>query len=253
MAYSDNYGETVYELPLTEKSEIVPFPEYGRMQKIEQEPIDPELPHGVTYLTAHDTLRVSYMEGKVYAENESLVQYIHRMGNELTAKDINNNFKNRSNLSLKVEDENGSMLGYMIAYEGAHKQNTEEDEYYDDYDDEFGYRGGQSVPATTGSNKIGESVIYISDLAADTTRSKLAGGKLMKAFETLIKREYLEKNNPLPIIAQARESTSYKIIQKQLNTLGKDYGYTYELEESGSYDAGGDTMHEIKLIPVKTI
>ena len=233
VAYSDNYGEEVYELPLTEKSEIIPLPNYGFLQKSEKQSIDPNLPRGVSYLTAHDTLRVSYMEGKVYAENESLVQYIHRIGNELTAKDINNNFKDRPNLSLKIEDEKGGMLGYMIAYEGSEKS-------YDhgDIDDET-------------QVSLGQKLIYISDLAVDVSKSKLAGGKLIKAFESLVKREYLDKDNPLPIVAQARESTSYKLLQNHLNDLGKEYGYEYELEENGSYESGSDTMYQIKLIPKK--
>ncbi len=240
VAYSDNYGSEVYELPLNEKSEIVPLPEYGMLQKQEKETVDPDLPKGVQYLTAHDTLRVSYMEGKVYAENESLVQYIHRIGNELTAKDINNNFKNRPNLSLKVEDETGAMLGYMIAYEGAEKNDN-----YDEDNDEVSQ-----------NKELGQKVIYISDLAADTARSKLAGGRLIKAFKTLIKREYLDKNNFIPIVMQAREATSYAIVLNQLENelrknLDKEYGYTFEVEESGSYEAGSDTMHQIKLRPIK--
>lgn len=233
VAYSDNYGEQVYELALLEKSKIIPPPSYGSLEKSEKQFIDPDLPKGVSYLTAHDTLRVSYMEGKVYAENESLVQHIHRIGNELTAKDINNNFKNRSDLSLKIEDEKGAMLGYMIAYEGAEKN-------YDhgDIDDET-------------KVSLGEKVIYISDLAADTARSKIAGGRLINAFGKLINREYLQKGNPLPIVAKARENTSYKIIQKHLSELGQEYGYRFELEENGSYESGGETMYQIKLKPVK--
>ena len=37
-------------------------------------------------------------------------------------------------------------------------------------------------------SKFGEKVIYISDLAADTLRSRLAGGRLIKAFEALYKK-----------------------------------------------------------------
>jgi hypothetical protein len=53
----------------------------------------------------------------------------------------------------------------------------------------------------------------------------------------------------IPIIAQARESTSYKIIKKQLDSLADRFGYTYELVEEGTYDVGEDVMHKIKLVP----
>lgn len=220
LAYSDNYGYKIDFLSLDNDqgrsdviSKIGPLPHMKEKKVSVNDTIQP--------LSAEDTVRVSYMEGKVYAENESLVQYIHRIGNELTAKDINNTMKNRPNLSFKVEDSEGNLNGYLIAYEGVVDK----------------------------SAKNPEKAIYISDLAVDTQKSKFAGGRLINKFSETILKEYLSKGVMIPIIAEARESTSYKIIQKQLSKISDKLGYEYKILEEGTEKRGNDVMHIIKLVP----
>lgn len=158
------------------------------------------------------------MEGKIYAENESLIQYIHRIGNELIAKDINNQHKKRPNLSLIAEGDAGSAQGYLIAYEGVldrlAKQLT--------------------------------SALYISDLAS---KSKIAEGRLISSFLKLVEEEYLSKGKLIPIVAEAREGTSYELIQSHLEEMGAKYGVRYELEEVDKYRQGHDTMRTVILRP----
>ncbi len=67
----------------------------------------------------------------------------------------------------------------------------------------------------------------------------------------MIEENYLKKDNPIPILAEARDQTSYPIIAKQINKLGNKYGYTYEMEEMGDYENGADTMHRVVLRPKK--
>ena len=83
-----------------------------------------------------------------------MMAYLHNMENGLIAKDINNNFKKRKNLSLKYENEQGKILGYLFAYEGEDNENP---------------------------------IIYITDLAADP-ESKMAGGRLINEFLKLYKK-----------------------------------------------------------------
>ncbi len=221
--YSDNTHEKCFFLPFdTEvKIEGAVAKEHTFDKKNESEEII-QLPKGVRPLTYRDTLAVAYLEGKIYADNESLIQYLHRIGNELLAKDINNTRKDRKNLSLAVEDKNGKISGYIIAYEGV----------LDKYDEES------------------QPVIYVSDLAS-REESLLAGGKLMKGLQTMIEENYLRNDNPIPLLAEARESTSYPIIQKQINKLGRKYGYRFEIEELEDYWQGEDIMHRMILVPHK--
>ncbi len=230
--YSDNTGEEAFELTFDDyqnslEAEATEQTVLNIPNSQEQQPT-PSI-RGVRLLTAKDTIRVAYMEGKIYADNESLIQYIHRIGNELIAKDINNQHKNRPNLSLIAEDRSGNALGYLIAYEGVtHK--TDDDQVAHDSEEP-------------------RRAIYVSDLAS---QNKTAGGSLIKAFQTMIEENYLKNGDLIPIIAEARETTSYPLIQRHLNRLGKKYGVQYEMREVDQRTEGGDTMHVVILEPHKT-
>ena len=206
VGYSDKVGEEVYILPLgTEHTET---------EKKET---------GISPLTFEDSLKVAYLESKAYKDNETLIESLFALQNAIIAKDVNNEMKNRPNLSTKYADSTGRMRGYLLAYEG-----TITDGHNHDYEN--------------------KPCIYISDLASDRENT-LAGGRLIKEFAKQYKEHYLDKNNPLPIYAQARETTSYRIIKKQIDNLAKQTGTEFELIELPTYEQGGDTMHPVIIQP----
>lgn len=212
VGYSDKTGAEVLVMDTAMKGgklngRIVQEPET-------KEPTPPQ--RGVAELTFEDTLQVAYIEGKAYRDNESLMTYLHNMENGLIAKDINNAAKGRPNMSLKYIDGSGKMRGYIFAYEG--RARTE---------------GSEEKP-----------VIYISDLATDK-ESRLAGGRLIKAFIEKYRTEYLAKGNKMPILAEARESTSYRIIMKQLESITQELGLRVELKEIDAEQKGRDVMHKV--------
>jgi hypothetical protein len=213
IGYSDNLGETSYILNL-EKGGSQPT----RYRKPEHDTSEQDSlrSKGIKPLTFRDTLAVSYIEGKAYADNQDLVEYLHNMENALIAKDINNTIKNRPNMSFKYRGSEGKVHGYMLAYEGRR-------------------------------DKRGERVLYITDLATDG--QVRAGGSLMLNFAKAYKTNYLKKNNPIPILAQLREKTSYKLIMKNLKKLSDICGTEFEMQELDTYKVGDDTMHEVMLIP----
>ncbi len=56
----------------------------------------------------------------------------------------------------------------------------------------------------------------------------------------------IAKGDLVPIHAQAREVSSYKLIVRHLNEMGKSAGVTFVLDESkGTYRSGDDVMHDI--------
>ncbi|MBP6942834.1 MAG: hypothetical protein KBB55_02205 [Candidatus Buchananbacteria bacterium] len=228
VGYSDKSHAQVYALDVSKKTaalqrEIINAPTLSPSSEKSY------FTKGVDHLTFEDTLAVAYLEGKAYDDNQSLITYLHNIENALIAKDINNHSKGRPNMSLKYIDSNGSIRGYILAYEGRRQDDEAE------------------------AGDAGESIIYIADLAADTS-NKLAGGKLIKSFAELYKREYLDQGNLTPIYAQAREQTSYAIIKKQLDALARDSGYEFKLEEEGTYQVGNDTMHQVMIRPIlKTV
>ena len=219
VGYSDKYGSEVETINFNRsQTEAVSLTEESikQEQKIQNTATRRS---GVTPLTFKDSLGVAYLEGKAYSENTSLITCLHNMENGLIAKDINNEAKHRPNLSTKYVDENGRMRGYLLAYEGVDDDNQ-------------------------------SPVIFLSDLASDR-QSVLAGGRLINSFIDSYHQNYLEKNRLLPILMQARESTSYQIIQNQLQAISKRLGVRFEVEERNVSQQGNDRMHELLLRPVK--
>ena len=218
VGYSDNLGETALELKLdSEQEKLALKRKVSAQEKPQRKDLAESKIKGIENLTFKDSLQVSYLEGKAYADNETLMEYLHNMENGLIAKDINNVSKDRPNLSLKYIDDKKRMQGYILAYEGK----SDDDE-----------------------------VIYISDLASNP-KAKMAGGRLIKGFAEIYKEYYLDKDNLMPILAEAREKTSYAIIVKQLDKIGKELGVKFKIEELDEEEKGDDVMHLVLIKPEK--
>ena len=230
VSYSDKRGENVYMLDL-ESNTGADLILQKQIQEIKTEkPEEPILPKikGLEYLTFEDALKVAYLEGKAYSDNQSLMQFLFNMENALIAKDINNAAKDRPNMSLKYIDENEKMRGYMLAWEGRFS----DENIKHDAEDFFN-----------------QPCVYIIDIATDR-KNHMAGGSLIRGFVELYKQNYLDKGNLMPIFAQAREATSYQIVKKQLDKIAKDINVDFELIELPTYEVGKDTMHPIIIRPV---
>jgi len=234
VSYSDKTGSNVYMLDLSSEdgTEII------AERTIILSPDDlhrsePPLPgiRGIGYLTYEDALRVGFIEGKAYKDNKSLMEYLFNMENALIAKDINNAQKDRPNMSVKYTDTSGKMRGYLLAWEGVI---------------------ADSGLAEESEELNRQQCVYVSDLATDKENS-LAGGSLITSFTQLYKQNYLDKGILLPIYAQTRETTSYRIIQRQLERLGESIGIEFELIELPAYQVGSDTMHPLILKPGRNI
>ncbi len=220
VGYSDNvnFGESMLlDISKEEKEGIILSRVTGMQEKkkINLKRLELKLPRGISSLTFQDSIKVAYIEGKAYKDNQKLIQYLHNMENALIAKDVNNMIKNRPEMSFKYTGEDKKMHGYILAYEGKM-----------DKDD-----------------KDSENIVYVSDLASDG--NSRAGGSLILAFVEAYKVNYIEKDNIIPIFAQFREQTSYQIIMKQLEKLSKDTGVKFEAKETNTYMVGNDTMHEV--------
>jgi hypothetical protein len=215
LSYSDNIESTSYQL----RPQKAPA---GRVRvEIRQSPerkIQPVQP-GVSDLTFEDTLSTAYLESKAYADVPDLLTGLHNMENTLIAQDINNSFKERPNLSLKFVDRDGHFRSYLLAYEGTY-QDTE------------------------------EPCIYISDFASD--RQSQSAGFVLREFCQRYRENYLNKGRALPIYADMRESTSYKLISENQRLLERFIGAKINIEEIDSYsNDNGETMHIVKMTAVR--
>ena len=171
--------------------------------------------HNVQPLTSADILSVAYIEGKAYPNN--MTEGIVAMQNRIIAGAIANQIHARENLSLKYVDPGNIVKGYIVAHEG--RQNS-------------------------------ETVIYIEDLAV-LPGSRIAGGRLINAFAENYINNYIAKGKMMPIFMQAREETSYRILQRQLESISEKLGVQFNVEEGNEYQYGDSTMHGVTLRPRK--
>jgi len=166
-------------------------------------------------LTVRDAITAAYLESRAYADNQSLMEYLHKIQNNIIGAQIANQYFQRPNLSFIAKDENGAPLGYMVAYEGQ---------------------------------EGGEAAVYISDLAADPKNST-AGPTLVRKFIRTYFDSYGTDDKPfIPIFTNAREKTTYKWILKLTEMEAKKRGAAVELVEVGTYSIGQDTMHNVYIV-----
>ncbi|MBH41392.1 MAG: hypothetical protein CL685_01625 [Candidatus Magasanikbacteria bacterium] len=234
VSYSDTYEvEEVGALLLEGSDDIFyteKFVEELPCEGIQETPIHNKQ---IEYLTFKDSLETSYIEGKVYKDT-TLKQGAAEMENALIAKDINNAAKERPNLSLKHVTEDGKMQAYLVAYEGEYDYDLHNENYVE-----------------KGSDK--ESCIYVMDIAKLYEAKKGVGMELFTEFFRLYQENYIKKDKLIPIVAEAREVSSYKLITRYLNGLGKSVGIEFVLEEGDSYQEGNDTMHPVTIKPIKNL
>ena len=234
VSYSDKTGPEVYVLDMGQKNDMFLSRTIKEMEReIDTSQKTPVGQKGVDYLTFEDSLRVGYLEGKAYADNQEMLQYLSNMENCLLAKDINNAAKGRPNMSLKYSDESGKMRGYFLAYEGT----LDDSEVLEtSYGTDFSYK----------------PILYLMDLATDR-ESATAGGRLVNGFTELYKKNYLDRGEMMPLFMQAREQTSYKLIQRKLQSVGGNLGIDFDLIELPIYKEGADTMHPVIIRPRKKV
>ena len=222
VSYSDNIGENSYVF----EPRAVESPSWSIQTK--QLPsthiLAPESrSKHVSEVTYRDALSIAYLEGKIYSDNENLQAHMHAIQNGIIAKDIANAHFNRSNLSLKYRDTAGELKGYILAYEGVLEESSTDQ----------------------------ERVIFVADLAF-TERKSASAGKLILSFLERYKKNYIDSGKPLPIFVEAREGTSYDLLQKQMPNFAKRLGVELEIIETHTYEIGNDVMHGMLIRPVES-
>ena len=231
--YSDNTGKRAYFIDPTlaldaETSdwqiEVLQMPEPITLEE--------QLARNISTATPSDALRLGYIEGKAF-EGSSLLQGLHNIENTLIATAINNEAKDRPNMSLKYISDDNKVTAYLIAYEGK------------------AYSGkGDSHDHARFGLQPGEDMIYVADVAALSDTSH-AGIKLLRAFAKRYANEYLAKGQALPIYAHLRDSTSYKILLREgglLERLAKEHGIEFDIEQR-EIKKDGEILHAVCIRP----
>ena len=216
-SYLLNFDQAVKTTVITPVEERL-FPSQQQEQEQEQQlELAPNLPNGVQPLTYQDSLEVARLQALAYT-NQSLQESLPAMTNYLIAKDINNAAKDRPNLAFKTVDNNGKMTAYLLAYQG-----------------------------TLDGTQDTSPVIYIEDFASDPQIK--SGLSLLSAFSDQYGEQYLQKGHLTPIITEARESTSYRLIKASLDRQGRKHGLTFEMEERAVENRSGESFHHVIIHP----
>lgn len=178
---------------------------------------------GLEPLRTTDSLAVAVLEGKAYHDNESVITHLHHMQNCIIGKEIADTHFGRPNLSFMYRNDDGTPLGYILAYEGQTRAYQE---------------------------------VYIDDLAVDVSvkglGAKLSGGRLINAFFDAYLNAYGDARPYLPIFMNARDQTSYQIVIKQAQKLAKKANLIIDIDEVRAYERGGDIFHDVRLFIGRT-
>lgn len=212
--YSDRFGRSlVFQMDQELKDGyIVSRIEETIPETVVSENLDDRSP-GTHSLTYEHTLAVSWIESKAYT-NQSLISGFRTIGNTLIMKDIYNKRNGKPNMSFIYRDNKGDITSYLICYEGV---------------------------------KDGEPILYINDLAS----INLVGTfKIIQEFIRQYKENYYDKNNKIPIFCYARESTSYRIIQKSLIPLLQRNGIKVQTITTEMHQSGNENMHHVYIRPL---
>ncbi len=97
--------------------------------------------------------------------------------------------------------------------------------------------------------------VYIEDFASDNYLEKVdssdVGGKLLLKFIKAYKQNYLDRGKMMPLYMNARSETSHALLMKHMQSLGKKWGYRFEMKEVDRRETGSTTMHDVVLTPKK--
>jgi len=230
LAYSDKTHDAVYRLDMDRKAQWTATP--TKIEVAEKPASRKEILssiEGIAPLTFEDTLPATWLESKAYQDNPSMIEGLHYMENSLIAQAINNTAKGRPNMSLKYSSSDGTTQGYLVGYEGKY-----------------------------GEGETQRPVIFVSDYSTDRSigrnglpKAGRAGGKLLQGFMEVYKREYLDKGDLIPVLAKAREETSYKLLLDNLEVISKRIGYSLDVQEVGTHHSGTSVMHDLLIVPRK--
>ena len=150
-----------------------------------------------------DVLSVIYLEWSIYPT--WLKDHMNNIQHHILASMINNELKQRENLSLVSYDNNNRINGYLLAYQWVMDKKDNND-----------------------------PCIYVHDVAVDDT-AKWQWLKMM--MQLFAKAKQLD----LPIIASLRESTSYQIITKRIESLG------YTITQDKTRKLWWETFHDVVI------
>lgn len=208
VSYMDSVGEEVYEIAHEDASA-------------------PERPTGkIVDIDASHVLAMSFLEGKGFRENESLVFGLADRHQRILATTIARERFNDPSFTFMTRNDRGIVEGYMLARVNHARPETPE--------------------------------VYIDDIAVDRKKGMASARYAMRLVDTFVERymeRYVQGNKPMPpLYAEMRETTSYQLVTRKLDFLVNKGGQSvhYKLVELGDGNFGGETFKRVRIFLGRT-
>ncbi len=180
---------------------------------LEDAPADLLSRPSVRPIEAVDVYAVAHLESKAF-DGLSLQYGIHKVQNNLLGVTIANAYFGRPNLSFIVQAEGRPASAYLVAYEGRIQ---------------------------------GEPIVYVDDMAAES-QGHPAGGRVLNAFIDAYLDGYQNAPAFPPILADMRESTSWKLVTNQLDRLGRRRSLKTRMVELSTWGDGEEMKKAVILV-----
>jgi len=184
------------------------------------------MPLAVSSLLEEDLAQVTLIERACYSDNLVLRDGVVPIAKTFQAAAARNQLKRFPSLSFKT-NLHSQLIGYLVAFQEPFPFATVSEEY--------------------------QNRIYIADFAVTHRPSVLASraaAMLISAFIRCYSENYVCRANPLPVIADARCSTSGKLIERKLAYFARRAGLRARLINHKKFMMGHDEMSRIIILPI---
>lgn len=208
VSYMDSVGEEVYEI--AHKDADASEPPKGTIVDID----------------ASHVLAMSFLEGKGFSENKSLVFGLADRHQRILATTIARERFNDPSFTFMTRNDRGIVEGYMLARVNHARPETPE--------------------------------VYIDDIAVNRKRGVASARYAMRLIDTFVERymeRYVQGDEPMPpLYAEMRETTSYQLVTRKLDSLARKGGQSvhYKLVELGEGNFGGETFKRVRIFLGRT-
>ena len=183
----------------------------------------------IRQLVPEDVYPVSYIENIAYANAHHLRHGAAALQSSIVAMTYSNRIYQLPALSFVATTPDGSMEGYLIAYQGI---------------------AGRSIPIGC-DLQPNDAIVYVEDVASLSPNSR-AGSRLLRAFAEKYQQAYLRSGSPLPILADLRGPTTNRhceLFRSLLNQRAAPFGYTFSFTELERTQHETESHHTVVFTP----
>lgn len=231
MAYSDKVGPQVMVLrpnrkPLAVGETVTVTPIPGR------ERYHGASAAGVRPIHVDDIPALARLEQLVYGADSEFCLAPDNLQNHVIGEAIAREHTGLPPLALQYRDARGTMMGYLLAYQGA-----------------FTPADVDSRIRNLGIRKAGDPMVFISHIVRDPA-SHVAAARLMLDFGRRYGEAYgSTPDTAPPVYAELRGKTSYGLLSHLQRAAAEHHGIAFHVQEFPGFELDGEPVIPVLLTP----